>query len=565
MFLRFLLRPSALLFVLPLLLSARMPATTLHVADFGAIPDNGLDDTPAIQRAIDAALAQGATRLEFAPGVYDLIDSALRGGQHLLVKNASGLTLAGAPGADGLPATRLVRHWEGLAGVKNPPSILRVRDSRGFALHDIAFDNSPRFTTAGRVVEAGPDQVVVEIFPGLPRLEGVRAYAANAWDLATRRLKQVPSVSFGGDVDRWPAASVWRNVAGGEGRRQRLDHPGIGRHLAVGDGLSWHFGWEGRQLAFQRCEGLRVERVAVFNAVGFAIEAINCRDIESAGVRIKPEGDQLAVSARDGWKLYGCGGRVRLRDLHVEGVRWDGQNVHGSFLWVEERLDERRLRLRKLWSAFSIPDGSRLLFWDGDTQVPATIRASKIESSKNNVTRYEVEFAEPLPAFVARDAMASVEAWDIPEYTLERATFRNIAGCAVILRNRHARIVDSTFEDIMYPAIMVGASVNEGEGTYPEDVAIEGCTFRRSGWQSRQGAQGMIGINSSGGTERRMGRVRVVRNRFEDAATGLDIAEVRDVALDENTFNRVVSPWRIHAPTTGRVLRDGAEVSPGPP
>lgn len=557
-----LLRSAALLALLAPLLPARMPATTLHVADFGAIPDDGLDDTPALQRAIDAAISTGATRLEFAPGTYEIVNPALRGGQHLLVKGASGLSLAGAPGPDGLPATRLVRRWEGLAGLKNPPSILRVRDAKNFALQDIAFDNAPRFTTAGRVVETSRDHVVVEILPGLPRLEGVRAYAANAWDLATRRLKQVPSVSFGGDVDRWPADAVWRNVPGGEGRRQRLDHPGIGRHLAVGDGLSWHFGWEGRQLAFLQCEGLRVDRVAVFNAIGFAIEALNCRDIESTGVVVRPEGGQLAVSARDGWKLYGCGGRVRLRDLHIEGVRWDGQNVHGSFLWVEERLGDTRLRLRKLWSPFSLPADSRLLFWNGDEQVPATIRSSGIQSAQGKVTHYEAEFAAPLPDFVRPGVMASVEAWDIPDYTIERATFRNIAGCAVILRNRRARILASTFEDIMYPAVMVGASVGEGEGTYPEDIAIEGCVFRRSGWQSRQGAEGMIGINSSGGTESRMGRVRVADSRFEDAAVGLDIAEIREVSIDQCTFDEVATPWRIHPRTTGRVLRDDAPLSP---
>ncbi len=533
-----------------------MPDTILHVADFGAIPDDGIDDTAAIQRAIDAAIATGACRLEFAAGTYDLIQPALRGGQLLHIRGAQNLTVAGAPGDDGAPATRFVRHWQGLAGAKNAPSILRVRDARNFALQDIAFDNAPRFTTAGRVVEASRDHVIVDIFPDLPRIEGVRAYAANAWDLANRRLKQVPSLSFGSDVDRWPAEAVWRNVEGPEGTRlQRLDYPGFGKHLVAGDGISWHFGWEGRQLAFHQCHGLRVDRVAVFNAIGFAIEALNCSDIVSSGVIVRPEGDQLAVSSRDGWKLYGCQGRVAISDLHIEGVRWDGQNVHGSFLWVEEALGENRLRLRKLWSPFPLPANTRLLFWNGNEQVPATIRSATVEPASPKIAYYDVEFTEPVPGFVAPGVMVSVEAWDIPEYSIERSTFRNIAGCAIILRNRHARITDCTFEDIMYPAVMLGASVAEGEGTYPEDVTIEGCVFRRSGWESRQGARGMIGINSGGGTEPRMGRVIVANTRFEDAATGLDIAEIREVELIDNVFDRVAEPLRIHESSTGRVTR----------
>ncbi len=35
------------------------PPDTLSVADFGAIPDDDIDDAPAIQKCIDAAEAQG--------------------------------------------------------------------------------------------------------------------------------------------------------------------------------------------------------------------------------------------------------------------------------------------------------------------------------------------------------------------------------------------------------------------------------------------------------------------------------------------------------------------------
>lgn len=42
---------------------------TVYVADFGATPDDGLDDTEAVNKAV--AAAKSGTRIVFGNGVYD--------------------------------------------------------------------------------------------------------------------------------------------------------------------------------------------------------------------------------------------------------------------------------------------------------------------------------------------------------------------------------------------------------------------------------------------------------------------------------------------------------------
>lgn len=72
---------------------APVNATIFKVADYGAIPDDPLDDTDAIQRAIDAASAAGGGIVQFEPGTY-----LLNSGQtpKRLIVSASNVVLRGA-------------------------------------------------------------------------------------------------------------------------------------------------------------------------------------------------------------------------------------------------------------------------------------------------------------------------------------------------------------------------------------------------------------------------------------------------------------------------------------
>ncbi len=57
-----------------------VPARAFRVADYGAVPDDGKDDTAAIQKAIDAVSAAGGGSLLFGPGRFDI--SIQRDGSH---------------------------------------------------------------------------------------------------------------------------------------------------------------------------------------------------------------------------------------------------------------------------------------------------------------------------------------------------------------------------------------------------------------------------------------------------------------------------------------------------
>jgi hypothetical protein len=550
----------------------------LHVADFGARPDDGKDDLAAIRDAIAAALRTHTEKIVLDPGTYELDQP--EGENCLSIRGAHGLTVEGGTGAGGKPATRLVRRHTLNTSGRQFPAILSVRESDRFTLRNVIFDNSPQITSAGYVMEKQGDTITVDVLEGLPVVEGVGPYCANLWDPQTRTLRKVPSVTYGGDVDVHKLR--WRKVPGGDGRRLSLKGDYVSSKVAVGDLMSWHFHYRGgAQVMFAGCRDLRLSNL--HNVNGYPMVTHDCTNIHGDRIVFRPEGNQLAVGPRDGWFIWAGHGNILIEDMHCEGVRWDGQNVHGSFLKVRNLVDDRTLETFKQGDAYTaITPGSKVAFWQGPHAVERAVEQTvqKTVAGENIIT---LKLAEPIPDFVARDTVLSVYAWDIPLYTLRNCTFRNIAGCASIIRNRQAFFDRCTYEHVMYPAILLGASVSEGEGTFPQDVTIRDCIFRSSGWAARHNAKGCIAIRNVGGAGvpgdglgpqkefnnagvgrfgedgLYMGTVRIEGCRFEDSELGIDIHHVKEVLLAGNSFKNVDVPYRIGQNPSPRVIerKDG--------
>jgi len=332
----------------------------------------------------------------------------------------------------------------------------------------------------------------------------------------------------------------------------------VASKVRVGDGLSWHFGWRGLQVVFKDCDDLRLENLRTVNAIGFAMIASRCRNISADRIRIEPEGNQLAVGSRDGWKLYAGHGTVEIKNMHIEGVRWDGQNVHGSFLRVDQRLDHRTVLARKqFFEDPPIPPGTEIAFWNGAEEQSLRVTSAEVVRRAGRQVFYQIQFATPLPAFVAPETVASVFAWDIENYTLRDCSFEKIAGCASILRNRNVTFERCRFDNIMYPAVQIGASVTEGEGTFPQHVVLRECEFRDSGWEARQKSRGMIGIRTGGSELPFMRDILVENCAFIDAERGLDVAGASNVVVRGNRFERVREPWRVDRKSTRAVNFEG--------
>lgn len=539
-------------------ISFEFPAS-IQVVQFGAYPDDNQEDAIAIRQAFSFAQQNHIRRIVFGKGQYDLYGIESRTGKgwaNLFVMDMPNLIIEGAVNSDGSPATRIVRHYA-FSNDWSPKAIMHLENCPNLQFRNFLFDNDPQYCTAGQVVEKTDTSVTVDIFNGLPYIDGTIAYCANAWDLSTGMLKHVESLTYGSDVDERQTELTWHTVAGGDGRRMRLDSSYFTDKIEVGDGISWHFGWNGLQLKWIQCDDLYLENLKTVNAIGFAMIASNCRNIRAKNIRIQAEGNQLAVGPRDGWKLYACQGTVLIEDMYCEGVRWDGQNVHGTFCRVSETVNSTTIKMvRQAGTYYPITIGSKILLWDGPESFELTVNACTGRILQDKTIEFTVSFNEAVPEFVTANTIASIYAWNIDSYTLKNCTFAKIAGCASIIRNDGAVFDGCIYRNIMYPAIVLGASIWEGEGTFTRNVLVRECLFSDSGWVKRQNAEGLLGIRTGGSTQPYMKNIQIINNTFKDARIGIDITGAKDILIKGNWFQNVSIPWRIDPDSTDGIIID---------
>jgi hypothetical protein len=530
----------------------------IYVSTYGAIPNDGIDDAVAIQQALTAAVASHS-KVIFAAGRYDLkvVAAATYMNSYVGISTASGVELEGAVDAQGKPATCLVKY--------NPqqnntvlPGHLYFNDCSHLAIRNLVFDNFPQYATAGEVVEKNAGDVTVKIFAGLPISDSMGAYCANVWDLATRNLKKIESLSFIDDVAQ--QGLFWRIVdtTGGE-IKVKMSNASFASKLQVGDGVSWHYGAETMfQVAINNSNNVTLSNLLTVNIAGWGIHTYACNGITAHGVRFKATGQQLAVGARDAWKMNQCNGQVSIDSMSVEGVRWDGQNVHSIFLTVVERLTDTTIKVFKNSTTIAPFINDSIGFWNGGTQTKflATkwVKLNNADGGAYGV----ITTSTTLPASLPTGTLVNLDAWDIDHYVLSNSSFKNIAGCASVIKNEKVTLQNVTYDYIMYPAVVIGTEITaQYEGTFPQHALLTGCSFSNSGWVNRIGLKGLVGIGNDGTDAMAMGTIHFENCHFENGETGIDMSGVDTVKVFNSTFQNVERPFSINHTNTDTLMLQG--------
>jgi hypothetical protein len=523
----------------------------VRVSDYSAFPNDTLDDAAGIQAALNYAKGHHIKRVEFDAGKYLLkVRSNTSLDAYFGLANYNGLHLVGAM-KGGIPATWLVKHNPQLNSTALPPH-MRFDYCDSLSISGFVFDNTPQYATAGIVVEKGSDHIKVEVYDGLPAIDGMACYTANIWDTTTKNLKQVPSLTFSNDVEK--ENLFWRHTQSGGKNYMQMNSSRFVSAVNVGDGLSWHFGALTMfQLAINYCDDLTLNDLLTVNIAGWGIHTLGCNNISSKNVRFKANGKQLAVGPRDAWKLNSCNGNVVIDSMEVNGVRWDGQNVHGPFYLVQEKLTDSTIRVYKKHANAPPFINDTIVFWNDSVQEKRLATGWQHLQNADGGFYGIVTIKGTLPSFVKSNTLVTAYALDIDNYVLKNSKFKNIAGCALVIKTSKGLISRCSFDHIMYPAIVFG--VETSEATFPQDLRVDSCSFNASGWVVRSNTKGLVGIGSGAykglkGT----GSVRFNRCSFSNAAIGIDASYMKRIEVTNSIFKNVSQPFKFREGTINEIV-----------
>ena len=249
-------------------------------------------------------------------------------------------------------------------------------------------------------------------------------------------------------------------------------------------------------------------------------------------------------------------GEATMNAIHMDGVRWDGQNVHGKFLYfVDAEGPNTATFSYNGMSVERVEPGDKIGMWkDRENESLMTVKSYEvlpIEWGKPRLVR--VSFEEPLPDFLCASTPCNPYSHTC-HYTLENSTFENIAGCASILRNDDSTIRGCTFVHIMYPAVFLGGDLNN-ESVTGKNLLVEGCEFEDCAWESRNGVKGAFAAAVLPFKDFPVPYIfdlRIVGNTFRDCPTAISVKGVKGIVLKDNKFENVEVPF-LHNDSDGIV------------
>lgn len=532
---------------------------SIYVKDFTRPSEE--DSAAGIREAISKAIEVGAERVVFEPGRYRLVSVKLlqtegmvhdagSGNQqskecHLPINDARGLTLQGAVGEDGEPATVLVGfNDEAIHGYL--PSILWCENNENLSLLNLAFTREPAYASAGEIIARTDTSITVKVFDGNPCHEGMGTYCMNRLDPVTRALIE-ESVTYGGGAD-----AAWKMI--GE-RTLVLNSESVASKVRLGEHLSWHQGAQTDfQTYFARCNHLELNNLRVMNANGFAMLAESCRHITADRVVFKPDGNRLFTAPRDAWKLFKCGGRIEISRMYVEGVRMDGQNIQSNWLFFASKLSPREALFFGKYTFAALKAGSHIEFYNGEHMENRVIAGWSHEGKQEGGHLYRVQFTQDLPEFAAEGSLCAADYWEADSYTCTHSAFVNIAGAGHLVRNDHVTIANCTYRNTMNPGILLGAELpTHAEGGHATNIQIVDCEFDHCGFHPRYGAEGCIGIKSAGFDGKHNRNITIKGNLFKNSAIGVHAIDADEVVVKNNRFENVDQPLVVRPGITGRI------------
>jgi hypothetical protein len=459
--------------------------TEVRVADHGARPDDGICDAAAIRSAIAAAEGRPDVVLEFDAGVYNLKEDAIetRNGHRALifVWGQTNWILRGAVDAAGDPATVLEMNLT-LENETRGATHLDIRDNTGIAVENLVLDQNPRFCTAAEVVSvnSGTNEVIIDVFEGMPHFDGMMSHSANNWDLNTRHLIKGDPVTIGFTQGK---NNQWSKVTGYD-RRYRITSSLIRPKLQVGQGLSFHFqviAGDARTIDVYGNRDVSFEKIFVHNAIGMVMGAGRNTNMTFRRFHMKPEGRSLAVGPRDGIHMgTGNTGVLLMEDIVAKGLRWDPIVSYMRFVPVSQRVDDHALRLEGSSSYHSgalaaTEPGGYWRFFAG------TVPTERVISEVKGDT---VTFTEPLPECVQEGTLFAPGGWFWDEAIIRRSLFEDNYGTPIVWENNNLTVEDSVFRYNAYDNIGFGPS-SLTAGVFAANIVIRNNIFEESTWETK--------------------------------------------------------------------------------
>jgi hypothetical protein len=539
--------PALELKPLPIQIKGRLKA-----AEYGLIPGSGRDAGPAFRKLL--AAAGPGTTLVLKKGRYDVWAdrAAVRPWQQsnsdpqasrrygILMENLRDVTIDGA-------GSEFIFH--------GTQTGIGVAFCTNITLRNFTMDWQRPELSQGTVLESAPDHVVVQMHPDTPAaVENERlVFPGEGWVQRGTSTMEFDPKTRGPAYRRedLPRAGAATLLSPSVFRLETKARYRVGNVVIFRHGARTH-----AVLLVHRCQNTILEKVDAYASCGLGFLAQHSDGLRLNQVRYipKPDSGRLFSSRDDGLQVSGCKGLVDVDHCVFEGMMDDPINVHGTYLPVTGRVDDRTLRCR-----FGQSQSVGQTWWaDPGDRVEYVFRDSVLSHGTNGVESFrllndleaEIRLSAPVPPEIGPGwALENMAAH--PSVRIANSRFGNQRARGVLFTTPRPVVIENNTFYTSGSAILINGDANGWfESGTVRDAVIRKNTFINCNQADYQFCEGVISIdpvvNKPQPGSYSHSNIRIERNIFKAFDAPVLYAESVDgLSFTGNTIERTHDylPW----------------------
>lgn len=466
----------------------------INVSDYGALPNDGIDDIRAIQNALKDAKAQGNKVLLFEEGQYDFFPLFASERYCYISNNDEGLKRI----AFDLKETNdLTINGQGAEfmfhGFISP---FVVEESHNIIFKNFSIDFSRTFHSEGIILGYDDEGMDIEIRNGFPfnirggmllftgsgEQEGPLTTVSKGviygsrhmleYDTKKRETAYMVRDFYFSDINGFPAKKL-------DGNKVRIQVPGLegtkGNTMVFGPNHRKHPGF-----VLSDSKDVIFKNVTIHHAGGMGIIGQRTHNVSIDSCKVTPSQGRMISATADATHFVNCTGKIELTNNLFENQKDDATNIHGIYVQViEQSADDKivvQLKHPQQYGFDFLKPGMEVEILRGKSMITYDTAIVK-HVNKINKEVTEVTFKDNLPdALKIGDALAEIR--DYPEILIAGNICRNNRARGMLLNCRGKTVVENnTFHSPGAAILFEGDSFNWFEQGGVRDCVIRNNVF----------------------------------------------------------------------------------------
>jgi hypothetical protein len=422
---------------------------TFHVSNFGAYPNDDIDDTREIQSAINTAINYGLnSTIVFGYGTYNL-------SAPITIINATNLTIQG----QGIDQTFLIGNV--------PITIFWVVFGTGVTIRSLSIDFDPLSFTAGYVVNVNDAYIDVRVQPPHRADVGRQIKFIIRYDLVEMRP------AFGPNTYAFypPAINVSTTLVSENVLRMPFAVPS---NFVVGDAVVAHFINPNDTIFVYGTVDFTIQSITMYTSWAMGLFTMKIRRFNIIDFHIVPRNGRWLSSPSDCIHVVSSREYVNVIDSTCQATGDDGLNVFRPFIAIVEVVDSRTIVVKTGGTTDPYIQVGEHIEFTSKTQ-PFTVYATGmvVASAPVGSNVRILIFNISINASIG-DWICNV---DLPSLTIRNFTVHSNRARGIVLETRNIDVRNSVFNRTSAPAIIIQPSLNYYEGPEARNVTLSHNLF----------------------------------------------------------------------------------------